>query len=219
MTAFQQLSQYVQEDIQSVIQELRIRTTKPFKCTDIKYGCSEQDLMRSNCKCPVTATFTDGNTSFTISWQYELQGDTLYMDKDIEDIIDEVIHNQKSLKVSASTSTSSHSYVRGADDPSDVDFIDDFEDDPQIDDALDNIQNQVEDIQDSIDEIEEDDTDIEVDNNIANKYIAECDRCHGVFISAVPESDQQVEKISGICPLCDKDSDQYLKWIIRSVER
>lgn len=72
---------------------------------------------------------------------------------------------------------------------------------------------------DNIDDIEEDNVDIETDNNIANHYIAECDNCHGVFISAVPESDQQVEKISGICPLCDKDSDQYLKWIIRSVDR
>ena len=73
-------------------------------------------------------------------------------------------------------------------------------------------------VEDDIEEIDEDDVDIDTDNNIANHYIAECDACHGVFISAMIESDQQVDHISGICPLCNKDSDQYLKWIIRDVD-
>ncbi len=64
----------------------------------------------------------------------------------------------------------------------------------------------------------ESDPDIETDNNIEGHYIAECDRCHGIFISALVESDQQVEYISGICPLCEKESDQYIKWIIKPVE-
>ena len=70
-------------------------------------------------------------------------------------------------------------------------------------------------MQDSIDNMDEDDVDIEVDNNISNHYIAECERCHGVFISAVVESDQEISKISGICPLCDHETEQYLKWIIK----
>lgn len=70
---------------------------------------------------------------------------------------------------------------------------------------------------DNIDDIEEDNVDIETDNNIANHYIAECDNCHGVFISAVTESDQIIDHISGICPLCEKESDQLLKWIVRDV--
>ena len=32
------------------------------------------------------------------------------------------------------------------------------------------------------------------------------------------ESDQVVEKISGVCPLCDHETDQYLKWIIRDAD-
>lgn len=70
---------------------------------------------------------------------------------------------------------------------------------------------------DNIDDIEEDNVDIETDNNIANHYIAECDSCHGVFISAVTESDQIIDHISGVCPLCEKESDQLLKWIVRDV--
>lgn len=87
-----------------------------------------------------------------------------------------------------------------------------------LSDALDDVQDQVEDIQDQVDEVDEDEIDIEVNNNIEDHYVAECDRCHQVFISAVVESDQEVESISGVCPLCGKESEQFLKWIIRSTE-
>ena len=91
-------------------------------------------------------------------------------------------------------------------------------DDDSFGDELDDLADSVEDLKDQVDDVDEDEVAIELDNNIDGHYIAECDRCHGVFISAVVESDQQVEKISGVCPLCDKDTDQYLKWIIKSVE-
>lgn len=89
--------------------------------------------------------------------------------------------------------------------------------DYDIGETIDDLADDVEDIQDTIDDVQEDDVDIELDNNIANHYIAECDNCHGVFISALVESDQAVEKISGTCPLCDKETDQYLKWIIKDI--
>lgn len=108
----------------------------------------------------------------------------------------------------------------------DDDFGDDFgggfddeltDEDEGIDDTLDNMADDIEDMQDSIDDIEEDDVDIDVDNNIANHYIAECDSCHGIFISAVIESDQVIDKISGVCPLCEKETEQYLKWVIKDI--
>ena len=68
------------------------------------------------------------------------------------------------------------------------------------------------------DTISQDEPAIDTDNNIVNHYIAECDACHGIFISAVVESDQVIDHISGMCPLCQKDSDQKLKWIIKPVE-
>lgn len=98
-------------------------------------------------------------------------------------------------------------------------FDDDLlEEDDGLGSTLDNIEDNIEDIQDQVDDVQEDDVNIEMDNNIDGHYIAECDRCHGVFISAVIESDQEVEKISGTCPLCEKESDQYLKWVIKSVD-
>ena len=67
-------------------------------------------------------------------------------------------------------------------------------------------------------DVEEDDPSIEIDNNIENHYIAECESCHGIFISAVILSDQPVESLTGICPLCGKDTDQSLKWVIKNIE-
>ena len=63
--------------------------------------------------------------------------------------------------------------------------------------------------------IQEDDPDIDVDNNIQNHLIAECDNCKGIFISAMIASEQDIESINGICPLCNKDTTQTLKWIIK----
>ena len=85
-------------------------------------------------------------------------------------------------------------------------------------DSLEDIQDTVEDIQDTVEDIDQDDIDIEIDNNIDNHYIAECERCQGVFISAVIESEAKTKSIHGVCPLCDKESDQYLKWVVKAVE-
>jgi len=97
----------------------------------------------------------------------------------------------------------------------DFDMVDDTD---TFDDTLDDMQDSIEDMQDTLDEVEEDDVDIEADNNIDNHYIAECEKCHGIFISAMVESDQIVEKISGVCPLCEKETDQYLRWVVHPVE-
>lgn len=83
--------------------------------------------------------------------------------------------------------------------------------------ALDDITDTLDEINDSLEDFQEDNVDIELENNISNHYIAECDKCKGVFITAVELSDQSIEKISGVCPLCEEDCDQYLKWYITEV--
>lgn len=88
-------------------------------------------------------------------------------------------------------------------------------DDEAIGDQLDNLEDNIEDLQDSVDDVEEDDIDIEIDNNVTNHLIAECENCKKIFISAMIDSDQEVESISGICPCCGKDTVQQLKWIIK----
>lgn len=115
--------------------------------------------------------------------------------------------------------SASRRYVRAA--AEDEDFLDDFDDEDAdgIMDAIDDVADNVEDLQDAIDDIDEDEVDIAVNNNIADHYIAECDRCGGIFISAVVESDQEIDHVSGVCPLCNKETDQYLKWVIKATEQ
>lgn len=84
-----------------------------------------------------------------------------------------------------------------------------------IADSVDDMAEQVEDLQDTIDDASEpDDVNIDTYNNIAGHYIAECEKCHQIFISAVVESDQQVSSIQGICPFCNEDTTQDLKWVV-----
>lgn len=87
-----------------------------------------------------------------------------------------------------------------------------------VDDSLDNIEDTLDDINDALDSFQEDNIDIDTENNISDHYIAECEKCHGIFITAVTESDQKIDRISGTCPLCDQDCDQYLKWVVKDVD-
>ena len=98
-----------------------------------------------------------------------------------------------------------------------ADELDDFSD-VEITEDIDDIADQITDVQDSLDDVDEDDITIDVENNIVNHYIAECDTCHGIFISAMIESDQVVSKISGVCPLCGKETEQFLNWIVRDAD-
>lgn len=94
-----------------------------------------------------------------------------------------------------------------------------LDDDESLDESLDQMSDQIEDIQDTVEEqVTQDDANIEVENNIEGHYIAECEVCHGVFISPVLESEEDIIKVSGTCPLCGKESDQYLKWVIHKAE-
>lgn len=97
------------------------------------------------------------------------------------------------------------------------DLIDGADNDDGLADAIDDMADNIEDLQDAVDDIKEDKTKIEVINNIGDHFIAECEECGGIFISAVVDSDQVIDSVTGQCPLCGKQSDQYLKWIIRDV--
>ena len=105
----------------------------------------------------------------------------------------------------------------------DEDLMDEFNDDTvYVDDEdgladnLDDMADSIDDMQEAVEDVVEDDTTIDVDNNIIDHYIAECDTCKGIFISAVVVSDQDVKSIKGTCPLCGKDTEQSLKWVIKS---
>lgn len=91
-----------------------------------------------------------------------------------------------------------------------------FMNDPyDFSEAVDDLAENVEEVQDTIDDMDEDDPSIEVNNNIEDHLIAECERCHGIFISAILQSDMEIDHVTGTCPLCGRESNQYLKWVVK----
>lgn len=95
--------------------------------------------------------------------------------------------------------------------------FDDIEDAQSVRDAADDASDAIDDLQDAVDDISDApaDTILDIENNIENHYVAECDRCHDIFISAMTESDTDVESIEGECPCCHEQTKQTLKWIVR----
>lgn len=131
-----------------------------------------------------------------------------------------VIKKRGKIKASEESVVASKKYVKAADEDFEDEDFGDFGDEDEADgimDAIDDVADNVEDLQDSIDDMEEDEAEIAMNNNIADHFIAECDRCNGVFISAVVDSDQTIDHVTGVCPLCGRETDQYLKWVIQSV--
>lgn len=128
----------------------------------------------------------------------------------------------KRFSVKASR-TNSKQRVVAADEDENLDTLDYEGDIDNVDDGfqdtVDDVADAVEDIQDTLDDDQEDAVNIEIENNIGDHYIAECEKCHGIFISATIESDQDVQKVTGECPLCGEESDQYLKWVVKKVDR
>ena len=164
-----------------------------------------------------------------VSFQYYLQPDG---NVELSDDLDSVIQSVDS-RIMSGQNTADLQTITAADDFDSDDFDDDFDeiphepaeddtiaDDDSITDTLNDMSEQLDDLQDDItDPSNEDDINIDINNNIDNHYIAECEKCHGIFISSLIASDQRVESIHGVCPLCDKESDQYLKWIVEAVEQ
>lgn len=91
-----------------------------------------------------------------------------------------------------------------------------FEDEPGFDGPELDGEDNAEEVEDDMGEDgRQDSSAIDIDNNITNHLIAECLNCHGIFISAMLASDQDIESINGVCPLCSKETEQSLKWIIK----
>ena len=165
-----------------------------------------------------------------VNFQYYLQPDG---NVELSDDLDNVIQSVNS-RIMSGRNTAGLQIITAANDFDSDDFDDDdfdeiphepveddaVADDDSITDTLNDMSEQLDDLQDDItDPSNEDDISIDINNNIDNHYIAECEKCHGIFISSLIASDQRVESIHGVCPLCDKESDQYLKWIVEAVEQ
>lgn len=214
-----EVKNYINADVDTAKHELK---KEGFKSIDVipefkSYLNMDTDAIVTDVKFKITL---DGkHLNVPSEYIVDKSGD-IYSEGDGNDIAANAIERYNNPGVYASKSTKHHKKITAAEDDIEYEDIDDAVDDiDSIDDKLDDISDTVDDMQDQLDDemFEESDPDIELDNNIAGHYIAECESCHNVFISAVIESDQEIEKISGICPVCDRDTDQYLKWVIKDV--
>ena len=144
------------------------------------------------------------NTQFDFTVEYVISGDDVYVGGDVAELAESLIERCNRLEPVQAATAHKKCRITAAEGNDDM-----------FSDTVDDLSDTVDDIQDTLDDIDEDDVDIELNNNIAEHFIAECDSCHGVFISAMVNSDQDVTSINGVCPLCDKETEQLLKWVIK----
>lgn len=207
------------------LQEIQGIAKKDFEDVTASINLNQNDIRASvqnlkyfekenmvTCTCVFNFTGTDDVIEASIN--YEDKADGIYADADIADVATAVLSAMHDTVVTPITAADDDEVA--ADDAFDFDAEEspDFGTDDSFDEELDAEGSEF------IDEYEdpEEQPNIDTDNNIAGHYIVECNRCHGIFISALMESDQQVEFISGVCPLCEKESDQYIKWVVKPVE-
>ena len=196
-----EIKDVAKSDFRSIEEKLR-------KSKNIKASIDSIHFSKVNTIVTATCDFTEDGSkeSIAASISYQSAPDGIYSDSEINEVSDAILAamNEPSTIITAAEGDEDEGFM-----------FDDMDEEPEEE----IVEEDVEEL-DSEEEPEdpEDSPGIETDNNIAGHYIAECNRCHGVFISALMESDQHVEFLSGVCPLCEKESDQYIKWVIKPVE-
>lgn len=200
MSVFSQIEEFALDDIQATIDNLNKskRLHPPIGLVDVKPECDANTEKDEKYKVKFFADMSNAGDVFSCDYSYDVDGDNVTLCDDL----DKKVYSAycKSAKVEASTR------IVAADEDS-------------VADSLDDLSDSVDDLQDDVEEIREDDPNIEIENNIENHFIAECESCGGIFISAMLQSDQEIDHITGICPLCERETNQYLKWVIKKVNR
>lgn len=217
MNIIHQIKQYATEDANSVINKLNeLGFNASIRKIDL--ASDKTDPKEVWVTCVVWTVVKGRKSSFILKYTYDAD-DNIYIISDLPKVIDNQVKKWIRTPIKASTA------IMAADDD---DFFNDGGDmpgsfggnessDDAVGDEIDDLADSVDDLKDSIDEVKQDQTELEIDNNIANHYICECDQCHNIFISAIIESDQEIDHITGVCPVCEKESEQRIKWVIRSI--
>ena len=201
---------YAQEDLEASL-ELANKQSGPMTLKDLSYECGDADDVGDyTVYATAIIVCTDLNRKFDFTVEYVVSGDDVFVGGSVSELAESLCDRYDACKAGKDGAAVSAAFrigkrrIMAADEATD-----------EFSDTVDDLSDTVDDIQDTLDDIDEDDVDIELDNNIANHFIAECDGCHGVFISALVESDQDVSSIHGTCPLCEKETEQQLKWVIK----
>lgn len=229
MSVFGQIKTYATEDISEAVRLANEKYKLEAKLNKLTYDCDDDIETADDASCIVNASISAGDKATNLSFEYVVSDDEIYCSDDVSSLA-KLIKSKLFGEVTAAVSDRPLTSVAvtaanddedteepAVDDFSGFDEFDEFGDPADIADSVDDLADSVDELQDRIDETDLDEVNIDMDNNIDGHYIAECERCHGVFISAVVESDQVVDSIGGICPLCEKETTQYLKWVIKAV--
>lgn len=202
MALLEQAKQVARQDILAGIELAKKDVADDIKLRTIKYKKSGDKIVAS-------AIISSGDKTAKINRQYRAgsTGDAI----------------QCARKILASLGALETIMAAGEDDDMNVSETDsvlepEFVGDNNVTDAVDNLADAVEDIQDDLQDIQEDEVTIHSENNIEGHLIAECEKCTGIFISAMVKSDQKVDSITGVCPLCGKESIQKFKWVVDALE-
>lgn len=227
MTLSEDMKKIAQEDIEEIIGWLEDDGYKAnLVSMELDPEDIEMDLIQN-----VKTVFNVNGKQVPLNFYYSIKTEAkeIYINKPDDELANALKTASKNVAESTkvvSKPVTAAKITAADDDFESDDFDESFDDAPEdegedsLADSIDSISDKVDDMQDTIDDAEvEDDIDIDIENNIDNHYIAECERCHGIFISSVVESDQQLDKIHGTCPLCDRETDQYLKWTVKKVEQ
>lgn len=222
--------QYADTDLSNAVGQLSSKhnITASYNITNVT--TVEKETYTSSC---VSAAVSIKGTSVPININYVKDrddGEVYVYVFDSNNRLSEYCYDEiDKLVVDATSQLSNKQSITAADDDDFDSMVDDSEDiaetdtdddapevsdENSIQDTLEDMSNTLEDMQDNIDDVDPDLVDIELNNNIEGHYIAECSVCHGVFISAVVKSDAEIDNIHGTCPLCNREADQLLKWLI-----
>lgn len=213
MRVSENIKKFAREDIAQLIKLFQKKYGIKLDCVNIEYDDSDYDGSTGSIWCTAHLSDETGK-ELEFDWEYTEDDENIYVDSPVSEWVETVHRNYTQVNSSVKCSTA----ILAADDDEFPDMDIPEDDEGGIADDIDDLSDKVDDLQDSVDDIDPDDPSIEKDNNIENHYIAECDRCHGIFISAMIESDQEVSTISGVCPLCSKETDQTLRWVIKSID-
>ena len=211
MSTLGTIKQFAREDTDNICSSLKKKYGLNADVKSMDFDCDESELENSDsASCVVEVEYIIDGRLVTVDYEYATDGDDILTGGNTEDWIEDTyIAYTQAQDIEESTDTTEPVTAADAD----------IEEEPSnLSDTLDDIADSVEDVQDQISDIDEDEPSIEIDNNIDGHYIAECERCHGIFISAVLENDQGIDHLTGICPICDHESNQYLRWVIKSLK-
>lgn len=199
-TVLSQIEEFALDDVQAAIDTInkRNKLNPPIEFIDMKHECNANTEKDGKYSIKFFADMSNAGDVFSCDYTYDVDGENVTLCDDLNKKVYSAYC--RSAKVTASTR------IVAADEDA-------------VADSLDDLSDSVDDLQDDMEEIREDNPNIEIENNIENHFIAECESCGGIFISAMLQSDQEIDHITGICPLCERETNQYLKWVIKKVSR